>query len=146
MEPVQFIFDNFYGIAGAILSLCIPAFFAYRHTVKVRLADKRQKFGEIIFSVLGDLCNESHYWSQHSYDVFYNSVSSIENAANKLSVSLGFIDKIRLNRAVENYRKCTNHTWNEQAGWSFYPNQRASQKSPLSKNKKSIAGLLKHAK
>ena len=135
MEPVEFIVNNF-----------IPAFFAYRHTVKVRLADKKQEFSDSVFTALGDLCNKSHYWDKNSFNTLRNSISDIELSATKLSANLGVYDRFKLNQAVNNYRKNAYYTWEEQAGWTFYKKNKWIHRSPVSKIKKSIGGLLKYAK
>ncbi|TYK64292.1 hypothetical protein [Colwellia echini] len=146
MEPVEFIVNNFYKISGAILTLCVPAFFAYRHTVKVRLADKKQEFSDSVFAALGDLCNKSHYWDKNSFNILRNSISDIEIYATKLTANLGVFDSYTLHKAVNNYRKHTYYTWEDQAGWTFFQKNKWLHKSPKSKINKSISQLLKCAK
>jgi hypothetical protein len=146
MEPLQFIVKNFYTIIGSILAICFSAHLVYRNAAKARVADKKQEFGNAVLAILGDLCNESHYWSKNSFKILRGSADEIEASATKLSTNLGTLEKFRLNQAVNSYRKNSYQTWDEQASWTFYQKNKWFNKSPVSKIKKAINRLLKYAK
>jgi len=149
---IQFVIDNFYVIAGGILSIAFGGYVAYRNYKKNRFAEASTKFRNKVLVTLEGIYPEVFSYLYLDTNKLNNrtrqSAPIVVTAATEFLYHLPFYRKHGFRRALKYYTDTIQQTdWADQSRFELYNKMpRLTDVSPRDKFKHSVDNLLSYAK